>query len=73
MRKHDIGCLIVSPTRELAIQISGVVAEFIADAPNITQMLAIGGSNVEEDIKKVNGTPILMSSCAVDNYFLCPV
>ena len=40
---HDIGAIIVSPTRELATQISEVVSMFIKNMPHITHQLFIGG------------------------------
>lgn len=39
----QVGAIIVSPTRELAKQISDVAAEFIATVPGLTSMLLVGG------------------------------
>ena len=44
LKKHDIGCLIISPTRELASQISEVLAEFLEDSINVT--LALLGASL---------------------------
>ncbi len=58
--KHDIGALIVSPTRELASQISEVLEEFIMDIneesgeDTLKQMLLIGGRDIQADLKKVS-------------------
>ena len=41
--KYDIGTIIISPTRELATQISEVVAQFLKNLPQITHQLCIGG------------------------------
>lgn len=51
--KHEVGALIVSPTRELARQISKVLEEFLQDTDStLTQILLIGGSKSAADNKK---------------------
>ena len=53
LTKHQIGALIVSPTRELAAQISEVLAEFLQDSDgSLTSQLFIGGNKVEKDIER---------------------
>ena len=53
LRKHDIGTLVISPTRELASQISEVLAEFLADSDQgLTQQLFIGGNKVDKDVQR---------------------
>jgi len=53
LKKHEIGALIVSPTRELASQISEVLEEFLKDSSaGLSSVLVIGGSKVERDIMK---------------------
>ena len=53
LSKHQIGALIVSPTRELASQISEVLAEFLKDSDGrLNYQLFIGGNKVEKDIEK---------------------
>jgi len=51
--RHEIAALIISPTRELAIQISEVVAEFLKDSDtDLTHRLFVGGNTkVIEDAK----------------------
>jgi len=51
LKKCEIGALIVSPTRELATQISQVLQEFLDDL-NLKQMLMIGGHSMAKDLKK---------------------
>jgi len=47
---HEIGALIVSPTRELASQISEVLDEFLKDSPHeLSQRLFVGGNKVGSD------------------------
>jgi ATP-dependent RNA helicase DDX55/SPB4 len=41
---------VIAPTRELANQISNVLAEFLKDIPTFTQLLFIGGMSIEEDL-----------------------
>lgn len=49
-KKHDVGGIIVSPTRELASQISEVIEEFLKESKSITQLLLIGGKPLETDL-----------------------
>ena len=52
LKKHEIGTLIISPTRELASQISEVLAEFLKDIDgDLTQQLFIGGNKVDKDVQ----------------------
>ncbi|XP_023166968.2 probable ATP-dependent RNA helicase DDX55 homolog [Drosophila hydei] len=48
----EIGALIISPTRELARQISEVLAQFLAheELEHLNQQLIVGGNSIEEDI-----------------------
>lgn len=45
--------LIISPTRELATQISQVVDEFLVELPQFSKGLFIGGGHVNDDIKLI--------------------
>ncbi|KAF7641228.1 hypothetical protein LDENG_00288300, partial [Lucifuga dentata] len=47
-----VGALVITPTRELALQISEVMQTFIQKFPQFTQILLIGGSNPIEDVEK---------------------
>jgi len=65
LKKHEVGALIISPTRELASQISEVLAEFLADSDSgFTSVLFIGGNKVEKDILKFDegGCNIVIST-----------
>lgn len=48
----QIGALIVTPTRELAIQIDDVLSHFVRNLPQLTHMLMIGGNNPSADVDK---------------------
>ncbi|KAM9735563.1 ATP-dependent RNA helicase DDX55 [Menidia menidia] len=52
LRKMQVGALVVTPTRELALQISEVMGTFLEKFPQFTQILLIGGSNPAEDVEK---------------------
>ncbi|MBN3311460.1 DDX55 helicase, partial [Atractosteus spatula] len=52
LKKMQVGALIVTPTRELATQISEVMGHFIQHFPQFRQILLIGGSNPIEDVEK---------------------
>lgn len=64
LKKHEVGGLIISPTRELATQTSHVLAEFLKNMEGITQMLTLGGSPIETDVKAFNknGANILVAT-----------
>lgn len=48
----QVGALIITPTRELAIQIDEVLAHFTKHFPQFSQILWIGGRNPGEDVAK---------------------
>ncbi|XP_044131626.1 ATP-dependent RNA helicase DDX55 [Bufo gargarizans] len=52
LKKHQVGAIIITPTRELAIQINEVLSLFTKHFPQFCQILLIGGSNPVEDVKK---------------------
>lgn len=52
LKKMQVGALIITPTRELALQISEVVEAFLKSFPQFTQILLIGGTNPIEDVEK---------------------
>ncbi|XP_053694962.1 probable ATP-dependent RNA helicase DDX55 homolog [Sabethes cyaneus] len=65
-KKFEIGAIIISPTRELAVQISKVLEEFLEhdDLKQFKQKLLIGGSSVEEDVDSLRkeGANILVAT-----------
>lgn len=52
-KKHEVGAVILSPTRELALQISSVLQELLIHINGFNHLLLIGGNSVEEDVKKI--------------------
>ncbi|XP_003701478.2 ATP-dependent RNA helicase DDX55 [Megachile rotundata] len=46
----EIGAIIISPTRELAVQINEVLQQFLNNIPNLKQVLLVGGTTITEDI-----------------------
>ena len=51
-RKHHVGAVVVSPTRELAKQIFDVAAPFMATLDGMSPpMLLVGGTDVNEDVR----------------------
>ncbi|KAI2660235.1 ATP-dependent RNA helicase DDX55 [Labeo rohita] len=52
LKKMQVGALIITPTRELALQISEVMERFLQGFPQFRQILLIGGSNPIEDVEK---------------------
>uniref|UniRef100_A0A8C1EEV9 ATP-dependent RNA helicase n=1 Tax=Cyprinus carpio carpio TaxID=630221 RepID=A0A8C1EEV9_CYPCA len=64
LKKMQVGALIVTPTRELALQISEVMGRFLQGFPQFRQILLIGGSNPIEDVEKfkTQGANIIIST-----------
>lgn len=64
LKKHDIGALIISPTRELATQIYEVLQSFLKHLPQFSSLLTVGGSHVGEDLQtfKAKGSHILVAT-----------
>ncbi|CAH3024194.1 unnamed protein product [Porites evermanni] len=52
LKKHDVGAIIITPTRELAKQIDEVLKKFTEDLSQLRQLLLIGGADPLEDIQK---------------------
>ncbi|XP_058822440.1 probable ATP-dependent RNA helicase DDX55 homolog [Topomyia yanbarensis] len=65
-KKSEVGAIIVSPTRELAVQISNVLEDFLDhEQLNVfKQKLLIGGSSVDEDVDSIRkeGANILVAT-----------
>ncbi|XP_024154728.1 ATP-dependent RNA helicase DDX55 [Oryzias melastigma] len=53
LKKMQVGALVITPTRELALQISEVMETFLQRFPEFTQILLIGGSNPAEDVERL--------------------
>lgn len=65
LKKHEVGALILSPTRELATQIEEVLKEFLKRLPQFTHLLLIGGAHtVVRDVKEYasNGAHIIITT-----------
>ncbi|PNF27904.1 ATP-dependent RNA helicase DDX55 [Cryptotermes secundus] len=64
LKRHEVGGIIISPTRELATQTSRVLAYFLHHVEHITQMLLIGGNSVSADVDcfKAKGANILIAT-----------
>ena len=54
LRSHDAAAVIVTPTRELAIQIDHVIQSLMNQLPacTLTVQLFIGGSHTDSDTNK---------------------
>ncbi|KAK9812827.1 hypothetical protein WJX72_004361 [[Myrmecia] bisecta] len=50
LKKHQVGAVVVSPTRELARQIFNVAEPFIQTVPGMQGMLLVGGTDPREDV-----------------------
>lgn len=78
----EIGAIIISPTRELATQISEVLEKFLENIPLLKQVLLVGGVTLKEDVERLKkgvniivATPgrleDLLSNCSSVNLSLC--
>ncbi|XP_075852594.1 ATP-dependent RNA helicase DDX55 isoform X1 [Microcebus murinus] len=52
LKKSQVGAIIITPTRELAVQIDEVLAHFTKHFPQFSQILWIGGRNPGEDVER---------------------
>ncbi|CAK6439956.1 unnamed protein product [Pipistrellus nathusii] len=52
LKRHQVGAIIITPTRELAVQIDEVLAHFTKPFPQFSQILWIGGRNPGEDVSR---------------------
>ncbi|KAM9118808.1 ATP-dependent RNA helicase DDX55 isoform 2-T2 [Pangshura tecta] len=52
LKKMQVGAIVITPTRELAVQIDEVLSYFTKHFPQFSQILLIGGRNPAEDIEK---------------------
>lgn len=63
-KKNEVGAIVISPTRELATQTSGVLQSFLnhEGLKQFQQKLIVGGNSVEEDVQslKRDGAVILI-------------
>ncbi|XP_049721971.1 ATP-dependent RNA helicase DDX55 isoform X2 [Elephas maximus indicus] len=63
-KKSQVGAIIITPTRELAIQIDEVLLHFTKQFPQLSQILWIGGRNPGEDVErfKAQGGNIIVAT-----------
>ncbi|XP_054450369.1 ATP-dependent RNA helicase DDX55 [Pteronotus mesoamericanus] len=52
LKKWQVGAIVITPTRELAIQIDEVLSHFTKPFPQFSQILLIGGRNPAEDVAR---------------------
>ena len=59
----EVGAIIISPTRELAIQISEILEEFLKRIPLLKQVLLVGGVTLQKDAEKLKkGANIIVAT-----------
>jgi ATP-dependent RNA helicase DeaD len=62
-KSRNAQALILSPTRELAIQIANNIAEFSQNMPNLRVTAVYGGANIEEQIRSLKkGSQIVVGT-----------
>ncbi|KAK9886414.1 hypothetical protein WA026_016693 [Henosepilachna vigintioctopunctata] len=61
-KKHKVGAVVISPTRELALQTSDVLKQMLNYVKGLTSALFVGGNSIEEDLQhfKENGANIII-------------
>lgn len=64
-KKNEVGAIVISPTRELATQTSGVLKSFLdhADLKHFKQQLIVGGNSVEEDVHRLKREGAVILIC----------
>ncbi|XP_032673412.1 probable ATP-dependent RNA helicase DDX55 homolog [Odontomachus brunneus] len=59
----EVGAIVISPTRELATQISEILGEFLKRIPSLKQVLLVGGVTLQEDAEKLKkGVNIIVAT-----------
>ncbi|XP_031839947.1 putative ATP-dependent RNA helicase DDX55 homolog [Nomia melanderi] len=62
-KSTEVGAIIISPTRELAVQISEVLQKFLNNLSHLKQVLLVGGITIAEDAEKLrNGANIIVAT-----------
>jgi len=63
-KRHEIGALVIAPTRELAKQIDDVLSLLLKHTPSLSHVLFIGGTSVQADIDNfaANGANIVIAT-----------
>lgn len=64
LKPHEIGAIVISPTRELATQTSEVLDKFLQHTPLLKQILLVGGCSVDTDVERfrTNGANIIIAT-----------
>lgn len=64
LKKHEVGAIILTPTRELATQIDEVISHFLKFCTQVSSLLLIGGSKPQQDIAHFlnNGGNIIIAT-----------
>lgn len=59
----EVGAIVISPTRELATQISEILRNFLEQIPSLKQILLVGGVTLKEDAEKLKkGVNIIIAT-----------
>ncbi|KAK4878260.1 hypothetical protein RN001_010766 [Aquatica leii] len=56
LKRNEIAALVISPTRELALQTHTVLRQFLKYVKGISDALLVGGNSVDEDVTKIQKT-----------------
>ncbi|CAG0895254.1 unnamed protein product [Cyprideis torosa] len=62
-KKHEVGAIVVAPTRELTNQIASVLCDLIRELP-LTHLLLVGGTDIGQDIRRFeeDGANVLVAT-----------
>lgn len=52
LRPHEVGAIVISPTRELAKQTHRVLQGLLRDLPHLRSLLLVGGSDASADVQR---------------------
>ena len=62
-KSTEVGAIIISPTRELAVQINEVLQRFLNNIPYLKQILLVGGTTITEDANRLKeGANIIVAT-----------
>eukprot|EP00803_Ostreobium_quekettii_P000918 evm.model.scf_621EXC.6 EVM.evm.TU.scf_621EXC.6 scf_621EXC:66270-74354(-) len=73
LKKHQVGAIVISPTRELAQQIFEVMVPFVDSIPDLKAALLIGGTDTAKDVASISkeGANILVGTPGRIEDILC--
>lgn len=52
-RRHEVGAIVIEPTRELAVQVHAVAVGFTQDRRGMQMQLTVGGTDIQAEMQRI--------------------